>query len=157
MSSTVILICFTLVSSPLYFTFGRQLLTLFYTDDEGDLVGITSSEELSLALKYSRRQDQEPFRLHVEVFDEQETPECPKLGNYEGDVHTGVHCDGCNGPVPGFRYKCLQCENFDLCGKCEAAGSHSEHNMIRVSGKLVTILFKTLTNANNYFGFKQAR
>lgn len=38
-------------------------------------------------------------------------------------IHKSVICDGCNvGPIVGVRFKCAVCPNFDLCGKCEAAG-----------------------------------
>jgi len=54
-----------------------------------------------------------------------------------GGVHSGVKCDGCQGEVLGFRYKCMVCEDFDLCGSCEEFGHHSEHNMIRISNPRV--------------------
>ncbi len=49
------------------------------------------------------------------------------------ECHTGVECDGCKGPVIGFRYKCVICPNYDLCEKCSAAGLHAEHNMIKIA------------------------
>lgn len=46
--------------------------------------------------------------------------------------HGGVRCDGCgNHPIIGIRYKCLVCENFDLCEKCEDGVGH-DHPMIRL-------------------------
>jgi len=33
---------------------------------------------------------------------------------------TGYRCDGCDAPITGTRYACLACEDFDLCGNCEA-------------------------------------
>ena len=60
--------------------------------------------------------NQEPLRAtqndHV-----QETP----VG---AEVHPGVTCDACEGPVLGHRYKCLKCVDYDLCAKCEAKGFH---------------------------------
>ncbi|XP_016962154.1 protein ref(2)P [Drosophila biarmipes] len=48
-------------------------------------------------------------------------------------IHDSVECDGCGlAPLIGFRYKCIQCSNFDLCQKCEAAHKHPEHMMIRM-------------------------
>lgn len=49
------------------------------------------------------------------------------------ECHPNVTCDGCQGPVIGFRFKCLVCPNYDLCEKCSVAGIHSEHNMIKMT------------------------
>merc|ERR1712213_60922 len=47
-------------------------------------------------------------------------------------VHWGVVCDGCDGPVVGPRHKCLICPDYDLCATCEARGLHAHHKMIRL-------------------------
>lgn len=48
-------------------------------------------------------------------------------------IHERVECDGCsNAPIIGFRYKCIQCPNYDLCERCEAQHKHSEHMMVRM-------------------------
>lgn len=43
-----------------------------------------------------------------------------------------VICDVCNQLISGFRYKCVQCPDYDLCAGCEHQGHHSDHLMIRV-------------------------
>ena len=46
------------------------------------------------------------------------------------DTHFGVVCDGCEMyPVVGERYKCYECDDYDLCGKCKADGVHPNHSM----------------------------
>jgi len=47
--------------------------------------------------------------------------------------HENVRCDGCNVfPIVGSRYNCTVCRDFDLCGKCEAAGVHPpEHPLLK--------------------------
>lgn len=46
--------------------------------------------------------------------------------------HIGVICDGCEGEIFGFRYKCIECVDFDLCMDCEDK-MHSQHMMIRMT------------------------
>ncbi|CAL8137522.1 unnamed protein product [Orchesella dallaii] len=39
-----------------------------------------------------------------------------------------VSCDGCNmEPIRRIRYKCTQCEDFDLCSECVQEGAHEDH------------------------------
>lgn len=34
-------------------------------------------------------------------------------------VHAGINCDGCNAsPIMGLRFKCLVCQDYDLCAAC---------------------------------------
>lgn len=47
--------------------------------------------------------------------------------------HNGVVCDICNTEIRGFRYKCLQCADYDLCSKCEHKGHHAGHIMMRIA------------------------
>ncbi|XP_030376829.1 protein ref(2)P [Scaptodrosophila lebanonensis] len=48
-------------------------------------------------------------------------------------IHDNVECDSCGVlPLVGFRYKCVQCPNFDLCQRCEAAHKHPDHLMVRM-------------------------
>ena len=60
--------------------------------------------------------------------------EIPKKDHQpDGEVHEGVVCDGCEGPIKGIRYKCLVCPDFDLCSVCEGKGIHQEHNMMKMN------------------------
>lgn len=45
---------------------------------------------------------------------------------------SSIICDGCDRSITGFRYKCLQCPDYDLCGNCEFQGCHSNHVMVRL-------------------------
>ena len=46
-------------------------------------------------------------------------------------LHPGITCDGCENNVKGFRFKCTQCYDFDLCSACEAKNVHpADHEMI---------------------------
>ena len=46
-------------------------------------------------------------------------------------IHNNITCNECNiSPIVGYRYKCLECENYNLCEKCEKIVEH-EHNFIK--------------------------
>ena len=46
-------------------------------------------------------------------------------------VHNGITCNFCKKcPIVGFRYKCMECPDYNLCQNCEKAAEH-EHNFIR--------------------------
>lgn len=43
----------------------------------------------------------------------------------ESFVHRGINCDSCGKrPIYGVRYRCANCEDFDLCELCEATADH---------------------------------
>ena len=51
----------------------------------------------------------------------------------ESQTHYSVTCDACEKhPIEGYRYKCVVCDDYDLCGSCEADGRHPGHNMMRI-------------------------
>lgn len=43
----------------------------------------------------------------------------------EGVLHRGVTCDKCGRfPIRGIRYRCSNCQDYDLCEDCEARDEH---------------------------------
>ena len=48
--------------------------------------------------------------------------------------HAGIRCDGCQGPLYGVRYKCVSCEDFDLCEQCESKVEtlHPHHMFLKL-------------------------
>lgn len=42
-----------------------------------------------------------------------------------GVMHSHVQCDGCKEhPLRGIRWKCRNCENYDLCTRCYMDDEH---------------------------------
>lgn len=45
--------------------------------------------------------------------------------------HASVICDVCDSSIFGYRYKCLECYDFDMCMNCDKL--HPEHVLIRIT------------------------
>lgn len=101
--------------------------TVAWRDSDGDEIVISSDDELIIALT----------ELQTEVRKLYVTVQAGSAMQYEqlgegGHEHAGVICDGCEKKVEGFRYKCIQCPDYDLCAACENKSLHAEHYMIRI-------------------------
>merc|ERR1712226_831325 len=94
-----------------------------WLDKEGDEVRIANDEEMKLALAAMTGP---VFKLRVRLGGKKEGEQ------QAGELHPGIVCDGCDGPVLGPRYKCLVCADYDLCKDCEGRGLHSQHKMVRL-------------------------
>ncbi|KAI8425630.1 hypothetical protein MSG28_011446 [Choristoneura fumiferana] len=69
--------------------------------------------------------------------------------------HNGIVCDSCHMPILGFRYKCVSCEDFDLCQKCEMRETHPHHYMLRMPKPLKYKLADNLiTKWQSFFNAK---
>ena len=100
----------------------QKIFSVSWTDEDGDLITIASDEELIIALG---EQLGPVYKLVVNVKN--------KNTRKESLIHLDVTCDACNKqPIEGNRYKCVVCDDYDLCGLCEASGRHPGHNMIRI-------------------------
>ena len=116
--------------ATLFPAFRRSEPVLSWVDEEGDEVVVASDEELEIALAALPGP---VYKFRVRLTDTKKDGNRPGMARPRSDqVHPGVTCDGCEGPVLGPRYKCLTCPDYDLCGSCEARGLHVQHKMIRL-------------------------
>ncbi|KAI4131476.1 MAG: hypothetical protein LQ338_001218 [Usnochroma carphineum] len=67
-------------------------------------------------------QDQNLMNLLYRIAEEQ--------AKKEGFVHRGVTCNSCNAmPIRGIRYRCTNCNDYDLCEQCEALQVHDKTHL----------------------------
>merc|ERR1712226_387158 len=112
----------------------QKIFSISWTDEDGDSVTIGLDEELIIALT---EMPGPLYKLVVSV-KSQKIEENIKKGKNdaknENQIHAGVTCDSCEKqPIEGYRYKCVVCDDYDLCGSCEAEGRHPGHNMMRIA------------------------
>merc|ERR1719317_1892027 len=106
----------------------QKMFTISWMDEDGDMVTIASDEELVIALT---EMSGPVYKLIIDIKSEKKSKD---ISSKESQIHPGIVCDGCEKtPIVGHRFKCVVCDDFDLCGSCEAAGCHPGHNMIRIS------------------------
>lgn len=75
--------------------------------------------------------------------------------HYELELHEGVACDECGEFVRGFRYKCLECLDYDLCSGCQILGKHRAHILIRIAESLTknVIWSQHVCISRNFYDF----
>jgi len=107
----------------------QAVFSVSWTDEDGDLVTIATDEELIIALT---EMPGPLYKLSVIVKGMKKNEH--GAPSQESQTHHGVTCDACEKhPIEGYRYKCVVCDDYDLCGSCEAAGRHPGHNMMRIA------------------------
>jgi len=107
----------------------HAVFSVSWTDEDGDLVTIATDEELIIALT---EMSGPLYKLSVIVKGMKKNDD--RAPSQEFQTHHGVTCDACEKhPIEGYRYKCVVCDDYDLCGSCEAAGRHPGHNMMRIA------------------------
>lgn len=106
--------------------YGKKF-TITWKDIEGDSITISSDEELYISFHESPESTY--HRLYI-------TLQLDESKDFQPDVstiHRHIICDACNKNIYGFRYKCIECADFDLCFGCEGKGLHPEHYMLRIA------------------------
>jgi len=103
-----------------------------WKDSDNDEITITSDEDLIMA--YTEMVT--PVKvLYVTVMEQFEGGPGGDFMSRNEEVRppSRVVCDVCSKVITTFRYKCLQCPDYDLCADCEHKGNHSRHVMLRVT------------------------
>nr|XP_014101141.2 protein ref(2)P [Bactrocera oleae] len=105
-------------------------------DEDGDEIDICNQVDYDLFL-YKRSE-----KLHLYITPSEQWKKTFKFADKTDQndddpsafvIHENVECDSCGlAPIVGFRYKCIQCSNYDLCQRCEAKHKHPEHMMVRM-------------------------
>jgi hypothetical protein len=126
-----------------------------WKDVEGDMIVIASECEMQEAIANAAKG---VLRLYTVGESAASTPSTPRLEDapktFKAAVtsvdsgtmpsqpetprdpaqHTGVQCDTCDvSPIVGARYKCMVCDDFDLCAVCHDGKKHDEHAMVRIA------------------------
>ncbi|GEQ70627.1 hypothetical protein JCM33374_g4305 [Metschnikowia sp. JCM 33374] len=122
-----------------------------YTQAMAPVEGVINNDVSTNTSQEMGRQSDEKERVSKET--ERESMEAKRLADTErdakekaamhpGTTHNGVVCDSCDPKddksyITGWRYKCLVCDNFDLCSQCytldENLGAHSsQHAMVAI-------------------------
>jgi len=101
--------------------------TLQYVDEDNDRITFSSDGELRSALNNVSPGGVLKIYVKPKVKKTEEEP------SENPTIHHGVTCDGCQGPVIGNRYKCVECPDYDLCQVCSDKKLHPDHNMIKIT------------------------
>ena len=117
-----------------------------WRDHDGDMITIKNDEDLMIA---KTEMQGHLYKINVTIKNENNKKEGKgkkerKEKKERKDEHPGVVCDGCGGSVPGFRFKCLVCQDYDLCEQCAAKGLHKEHNLVRLASSQPGVALKNL-------------
>ncbi|CAM4610868.1 unnamed protein product [Leuciscus chuanchicus] len=135
---------------------GTAPFQMHYKDEDGDMIAFSSDDELMMGLalvkddtfrlfikqRKEHRRDSSPHGFpgfsfpgphgHPHMGPPHMGPPGPPPPHHPPLVHPGVTCDGCEGPVPGTRFKCTVCPDYDLCSSCQGQGLHKEHAMLPI-------------------------
>ncbi|KAK9889410.1 hypothetical protein WA026_004683 [Henosepilachna vigintioctopunctata] len=92
-----------------------------WKDADGDYISITNDEDFITALT---ELSDNPKVLYVNAELRNASEENARM--------YWVLCDVCQKAIIGYRYKCIECPDYDLCSTCEGNGHHSEHMVLRL-------------------------
>ncbi|XP_055640529.1 protein ref(2)P isoform X2 [Toxorhynchites rutilus septentrionalis] len=123
-------------------------IKFYWIDEEGDEIAIVNQADYMDCLDGLAGATVITRRIYVKgVTKEGQSNQCepmeeasaskqdtsaPNVLPEDVSVHTNIVCDVCDDTIRGYRYKCMQCYNYDLCMRCEANFRHKDHLMLRI-------------------------
>jgi len=109
-------------------------LSFILIDNESETITISTNEELEIALEeMASKNDIYLYKLYISLQPIVQERDGIDMSKTENVLHPGVICDGCEKSISGFRFKCMQCSDYDLCTDCMMLGNHLEHYMVRMT------------------------
>jgi hypothetical protein len=104
-----------------------------YMDDEGDLILVTTDRDLNEAFTLVREGKLNCLKLLVDKgakgSDEQKNEESVLQGP---TIEHPIECNECKTfPIPGVRFSCTKCPNYNLCEGCEDKEVHAHHPLTK--------------------------
>uniref|UniRef100_A0A0K0FYM9 ZZ-type domain-containing protein n=1 Tax=Strongyloides venezuelensis TaxID=75913 RepID=A0A0K0FYM9_STRVS len=105
---------------------------LTFKNDKGEIFEINDNESFwaYITLEYPKAKkyiESIPVIVIPVIVDD---PNC--LNDNGLVIHPNISCDGCDRKIAGIRYKCVVCDDYDLCQYCERQNIHdSSHAMLR--------------------------
>uniref|UniRef100_A0A5S6QYC7 ZZ-type domain-containing protein n=1 Tax=Trichuris muris TaxID=70415 RepID=A0A5S6QYC7_TRIMR len=106
-----------------------------YDDEDGERITFSTDMELLEAIRVAETSSK-VLRIYILDKSKQKGPTVTDdLENptYKSAVHPHVLCDVCDREIVGIRYKCLVCDDYDVCEQCEPTCVHDPgHIMLRI-------------------------
>uniref|UniRef100_A0A0N5CAK1 ZZ-type domain-containing protein n=1 Tax=Strongyloides papillosus TaxID=174720 RepID=A0A0N5CAK1_STREA len=137
----------SMVPTPLRVGFSN----LLFKNDKGEVFEISDNESFwaYITLQYPKAKTQ---INEVPVIIIPVLVKNPDYLNTNGlTIHQHIICDSCNRKVAGIRYKCLVCDDYDLCQYCERQNIHdSSHVMLRFARPVDSNSRKYLNSINQH-------
>lgn len=119
----------------------NQPFRIYYEDEEGDKITIFNALDFGIFQEQKFKKvfvvkNGAPKNVQFQenpnvAFDAARTSSAAASASHARVLHPNVICDSCDKSIFGYRYKCLECADFDLCMDCEPK-SHNHHLMIRI-------------------------
>ncbi|XP_036139057.1 sequestosome-1-like isoform X1 [Monomorium pharaonis] len=101
-----------------------------WKDKDNDIITVDTNYEFGIALNEMPIGKTNLYIFYILLQPKQDTIDMLKIKEI---LHSDVTCNMCKKCVHGFRFKCIQCVNYDLCTDCMLLANHHEHYMIRIT------------------------